>query len=193
MKDNQIIIIDEQTGRQLPGRRYGDGLHQSLEAKENLEIQAENQTLASITYQNYFKLYDKICGCTGTAQTEAEEFFEIYKLSVVSIPTNKKMIRLDYNDLIFRTQKEKDQSIIDKIDKTHKSGQPTLVFTSSINKSEHYSELLKKKGIKHLVLNAKNHEREAEIIANAGKKGSVIITTSISGRGVDIKLGGKTN
>ena len=191
VKDNQIIIIDEQTGRQLPGRRYGDGLHQSLEAKENLEIQAENQTLASITYQNYFKLYDKICGCTGTAQTEAEEFFEIYKLSVVSIPTNKKMIRLDYNDLIFRTQKEKDQSIIDKIDKTHKSGQPTLVFTSSINKSEHYSELLKKKGIKHLVLNAKNHEREAEIIANAGKKGSVIITTSISGRGVDIKLGGK--
>ena len=191
VKDNQIIIIDEQTGRQLPGRRYGDGLHQSLEAKENLEIQAENQTLASITYQNYFKLYDKICGCTGTAQTEAEEFFEIYKLSVVSIPTNKKMIRIDYNDLIFRTQTEKDQSIIDKIDKTHRSGQPTLVFTSSINKSEHYSELLNKKGIKHLVLNAKNHEREAEIIANAGKKGSVIITTSISGRGVDIKLGGK--
>ena len=128
VKDNQIIIIDEQTGRQLPGRRYGDGLHQSLEAKENLEIQAENQTLASITYQNYFKLYDKICGCTGTAQTEAEEFFEIYKLSVVSIPTNKKMIRLDYNDLIFRTQKEKDQSIIDKIDKTHKSGQPDIGF-----------------------------------------------------------------
>ena len=191
VKDSQIIIIDEQTGRQLPGRRYGDGLHQSLEAKENLEIQAENQTLASITYQNYFKLYDKICGCTGTAQTEAEEFFEIYKLSVVSIPTNKKMIRLDYNDLIFRTQNEKDQSIIDKIDKIHRSGQPTLVFTSSINKSEHYSELLNRKGIKHLVLNAKNHEREAEIIANAGKKGSVIITTSISGRGVDIKLGGK--
>ena len=109
MKDNQIIILDEQTGRQLPGRRYGDGLHQSLEAKENLEIQAENQTLASITYQNYFKLYDKICGCTGTAQTEAEEIFEIYKLPVISIPTNKKMIRLDYNDLIFRTQKEKDQ------------------------------------------------------------------------------------
>ena len=191
VKDNQIIIIDEQTGRQLPGRRYGDGLHQSLEAKENLEIQAENQTLASITYQNYFKLYDKICGCTGTAQTEAEEFFEIYKLPVVSIPTNKKMIRLDYNDLIFRTQKEKDQSIINKIDETHKTGQPVLVFTSSINKSEHYSELLNKKAIKHLVLNAKNHEREAEIIANAGKKGSVIITTSISGRGVDIKLGGK--
>ena len=191
VKDNQIIIIDEQTGRQLPGRRYGDGLHQSLEAKENLEIQAENQTLASITYQNYFKLYDKICGCTGTAQTEAEEFFEIYKLPVISIPTNKKMIRLDYNDLIFRTQKEKDQSIINKIDTTHKTGQPVLVFTSSINKSEHYSELLNKKAIKHLVLNAKNHEREAEIIANAGKKGSVIITTSISGRGVDIKLGGK--
>ena len=191
VKDGNIIIIDEQTGRQLPGRRFGDGLHQSLEAKENLDVQSENQTMASITYQNYFKLYDKLCGCTGTAKTEAEEFYEIYNLPVVSIPTNKKMIRKDHSDQIFRTQTEKDNHIINKIKKINSLGQPILVFTSSINKSEHYSELLKKENIKHLVLNAKNHEREADIIANAGKKFSVIITTSISGRGVDIKLGGK--
>ena len=191
VKDNQIVIIDEQTGRQLPGRRFGDGLHQSLEAKENLEVQSENQTLASITYQNYFKLYKKICGCTGTALTEAAEFFEIYNLPVVSIPTNKLMIRKDINDQIFRTQKEKDIAIIEKIAEIKSKEQPILVFTSSVNKSEHYSNLLKNKGIKHLVLNAKNHEREADIIANAGKKNSIIITTSISGRGVDIKLGGK--
>ena len=193
IKDNQITIIDEQTGRQLPGRRYGDGLHQSLEAKENLEVQAENQTLASITYQNYFKLYSKLCGCTGTALTESEEFYEIYNLPVVSIPTNKKMIRNDINDKIFRTQEEKDNAIISKIQEINLTGQPTLVFTSSINKSEHYSRLLSNKKINHTVLNAKNHEREADIIANAGKKFSIIITTSISGRGVDIKLGGKNN
>jgi len=193
VKDNEIIIIDEQTGRQLPGRRFGDGLHQSIEAKERVEIQAENQTLASITYQNYFKLYLKICGCTGTASTESEEFYEIYKLFVVSIPTNKKMIRKDWNDQIFRTAKEKDDAIINKIEKCNKTSQPLLIFTASINKSEHYSNLLKSRGIEHIVLNAKNHEKEAEIIANAGNKGSVIITTSISGRGVDIKLGGKEN
>tara|TARA_B100000029_G_scaffold485896_1_gene539703 strand:- start:24095 stop:26623 length:2529 start_codon:yes stop_codon:yes gene_type:complete len=193
VKDDQIIIIDEQTGRQLPGRRFGDGLHQSLEAKEKLNVQSENQTLASITYQNYFKLYDKLCGCTGTAATESQEFFEIYNLSVVSIPTNKKMIRKDWNDQIFRTAKEKDQAIVDKIQECNNKGQPLLVFTSSINQSEHYSKLLKNKGIEHTVLNAKNHEKEAEIIANAGTKNSVIITTSISGRGVDIKLGGKKN
>ena len=170
VKDNQIVIIDEQTVRQLPGRRFGDGLHQSLEAKENLEVQSENQTLASITYQNYFKLYKKICGCTGTALTEAAEFFEIYNLPVVSIPTNKLMIRKDINDQIFRTQKEKDIAIIEKIAEIKSKEQPILVFTSSVNKSEHYSNLLKNKGIKHLVLNAKNHEREADIIANAGKK-----------------------
>ena len=191
VKDDQIIIIDEQTGRQLPGRRFGDGLHQSLEAKEKLVVNAENQTLASITYQNFFKLYKKISGCTGTAQTESEEFFEIYNLPVVSIPTNKEMIRKDWNDQIFRTLKEKDDAIIDKIIKCNQSGQPLLVFTASINKSEHYSNLLNKKGIKHIVLNAKNHEKEAEIIANAGKINSIIITTSISGRGVDIKLGGQ--
>ena len=191
IKDEGIVIIDEQTGRQLPGRRYGDGLHQSIEAKENLEVQSESQTLASITYQNYFKLYKKLCGCTGTALTESQEFYEIYKLPVISIPTNKKMIRKDYNDQIFRTQVEKDNAIVKKIMDINQKGQPLLVFTSSILKSEHYSSMLKKSGIEHLVLNAKNHEREADIIANAGKKFSVIITTSISGRGVDIKLGGK--
>ena len=191
VKDRQVIIIDEQTGRQLPGRRFGDGLHQSIEAKERVEVQSENQTLASITYQNYFKLYSKLAGCTGTAKTESEEFFEIYKLPVISIPTNKKMIRHDWNDQIFRSLKEKDDAIKKKINECNKKGQPLLIFTANINKSEHYSELLRKEGVKHTVLNAKNHEREAEIIANAGKKNSVIITTSISGRGVDIKLGGK--
>ena len=191
VKDNQIIIIDEQTGRQLPGRRFGDGLHQSIEAKEKVKVQSENQTIASITYQNYFKLYKKLSGCTGTAATEAEEFFEIYNLPVVSIPTNKEMIRKDWNDQIFRTANEKDEAIIKKINNINSNGQPVLVFTASVNKSEHYSKLLSEKKIDHLVLNAKNHEKEAEIIANAGKKNSVIITTSISGRGVDIKLGGK--
>ncbi len=191
VKDSQIIIIDEQTGRQMPGRRFGDGLHQSLEAKENLDIQFENQTLASITYQNYFKLYKKLCGCTGTAITEAQEFFEIYGLNIVSVPTNQEMIRKDLNDQIYRTEKEKDYAIIKLVNEKYHLGQPILIFTSSINKSEHYSKLLNKKNIEHIVLNAKNHDREAEIIANAGTKKSVIITTSISGRGVDIKLGGK--
>ena len=166
-------------------------MHQSLEAK-NLEVQSENQTLASITYQNYFKLYTKICGCTGTAMTEAEEFFEIYNLPVISIPTNKKMIREDFNDLIFMTQKEKDVAIVERIKQIHKKEQPILIFTSSINKSEHYSKLLNSEKIQHVVLNAKNHEREADIIANAGKR-IVIITTSISGRDFDLKLGGKTD
>ena len=191
VKDKEIVIIDEQTGRQMPGRRFGDGLHQSLEAKENLNIQFENQTLASITYQNYFKLYNKLCGCTGTAITEAQEFFEIYNLSVITIPTNKEMIRKDWNDQIYRTLKEKDEAIVNLVSEKHLLGQPILVFTSSINKSEHYSEMFKKKNINHIVLNAKNHDKEAQIIADAGAKGSVIITTSISGRGVDIKLGGK--
>ncbi len=190
VKEGEIVIIDEQTGRQLPGRRFSDGLHQSLEAKENVDIQSENQTLASITYQNYFKLYSKLAGCTGTASTESQEFFEIYNLYVVEIPTNKKMIRNDFNDQIFRTAKEKDNAILEKVSELNIKSQPILIFTSSINKSEHYSKLLDKKNIKHVILNAKNHEKEAEIIANAGKKKSVIITTSISGRGVDIKLGG---
>ncbi len=191
VRDGELKIIDELTGRILEGRRYGDGLHQALEAKEKIEIQVENQTLASITYQNYFKLYEKISGCTGTALTEAEEFREIYNLDVTVIPTNKKMIRKDWNDQIFRTESEKNDAIIKKIKECYQVGQPMLVFTSSVNKSEIYSELLKKNKIPHTVLNAKNHEREADIIADAGKLKSIIITTSISGRGVDIKLGGK--
>src|SRR6056300_775047 len=182
VRDESLKIIDELTGRILEGRRFGDGLHQALEAKERINIQAENQTLASITYQNYFKLYKKISGCTGTAATESEEFFEIYGLAVVIIPTNNQ---------IFRTEDEKNNAIIEKIVERHNAGQPILIFTSSINKSEIYSTLLNKKNIKHVVLNAKNHENEADIIANAGKEKSVIITTSISGRGVDIQLGGK--
>ncbi len=191
IKDEILKIIDDLTGRILEGRRYGDGLHQALEAKEKIKVQQENQTLASTTYQNYFKLYNKISGCTGTAATEAEEFFEIYNLLIIVIPTNKKMIRKDWNDQIFRTEIEKNNAIVSKVSECNKKGQPVLVFTSSINKSEHYSKLLKSEGISHTVLNAKNHESEAEIIANAGKIGSIIITTSISGRGVDIQLGGK--
>ena len=191
IQQGYLKIIDELTGRILEGRRFGDGLHQALEAKEKLEIQLENQTLASITYQNYFKLYKKISGCTGTALTEAEEFYEIYNLPVVVIPTNKEMVRNDFNDQIFRSEKEKNSAIIEKIKECHNIGQPILIFTSSVNKSEIYSKLLDKEKITHVVLNAKNHENEAEIIANAGKQKSVIITTSISGRGVDIQLGGK--
>ncbi len=191
VKDNSIKIVDELTGRILEGRRFGDGLHQAIEAKEKIEIQAENQTLASITYQNYFKLYKKISGCTGTAATESEEFFEIYNLNVIVIPTNKEMIRKDFNDQIFRTETEKNNAIIKKIRECHENSQPLLIFTSSVSKSETYSKLLKQEKIEHIVLNAKNHENEAEIIANAGKAKSVIITTSISGRGVDIQLGGK--
>ena len=189
--DNKIKIIDEISGRILEGRRYSDGLHQAIEAKENVKIEIENQTLASITYQNFFKLYGKLSGCTGTALTESQEFFEIYNLSVVSIPTNKKMIRNDHNDKIFRTEEEKKTAIIKLILECNQKGQPVLVFTSGVDKSEIYSELLRKEKIKHTVLNAKNHEKEAETIANAGKLNSVIITTSISGRGVDIQLGGK--
>jgi len=191
IKDGTLKIIDELTGRILEGRRFGDGLHQALEAKEQIDVQAENQTLASITYQNYFKLYNKISGCTGTAATEAAEFYEIYNLDVIIIPTNKKMIRNDLNDQIFRTEVEKNTAIIEKVLECQKQGQPILIFTSSINKSEIYSKLLDSSKVKHVVLNAKNHENEAEIIANAGKLNSVIITTSISGRGVDIQLGGK--
>ena len=181
MRDGKVQIIDEFTGRVLGGRRFSDGLHQAIEAKENVDIEGENQTLASITYQNYFRLYKKLSGMTGTALTEAEEFYDIYKLNVVSIPTNKKMQRKDYNDQIFRTESEKNDAIIKKIQECYQSGQPMLVFTSSVNKSEQYSSLLNKEKIPHVVLNAKNHEKEAEIIANAGKLNSVIITTSISG------------
>ena len=190
VRDNKVQIIDEFTGRVLEGRRFSDGLHQALEAKENVEIQSENQTLASITYQNYFRLYKKLSGMTGTALTEAEEFYDIYKLKTVAIPTNKPMIRTDLNDQIFRTQKEKYNAIIEKIENCNKNNQPVLVGTTSIEKSEKISLLLKKKKISHNVLNAKHHEQEAQIIAEAGKLGVITVATNMAGRGVDIQLGG---
>ncbi len=193
VKNEKVQIIDEFTGRILEGRRFSDGLHQAIEAKENVEIQEENQTLASITYQNYFRLYKKLSGMTGTALTESEEFLDIYKLNVVSIPTNKPMIRKDFNDQIFRTEKEKYLAITNKVLECNKKGQPVLVGTTSIEKSEKISNLLKSKNIKHSVLNAKQHEKEAKIIAEAGKVGAITIATNMAGRGTDIKLGGNKN
>ena len=190
VRDNKVEIIDEFTGRVMEGRRFSDGLHQALEAKEKVEIQSENQTLASITYQNYFRLYEKLSGMTGTAITEAEEFFDIYKLKTVSIPTNEPMVRNDLNDQIFRTEKEKYKAIINKIEDCHKNNLPVLVGTTSIEKSEKISSFLKEKKINHSVLNAKQHEKEAQIIASAGKLGAVTIATNMAGRGTDIQLGG---
>ena len=193
VRDGKVQIIDEFTGRVLEGRRFGDGLHQAIEAKENVEIEKENQTLASITYQNYFRLYSKLSGMTGTALTESQEFFDIYKLNVITIPTHKKMIRKDLNDQIFRTEKEKNFAILKKIEECNKNGQPVLVGTTSIEKSEKISEILKKNKINHNVLNAKHHEKEAKIIADAGKSGMVTIATNMAGRGTDIQLGGNKN
>ena len=190
VRDQKVQIIDEFTGRVLSGRRFSDGLHQAIEAKENVKVEEENQTLASITYQNYFRLYQKLAGMTGTAITEAEEFYDIYKLNVVSIPTNKKMLRKDFNDQIFRTENEKYNAITKKIIECNTKGQPVLVGTTSIEKSEKISSELDKKKVKHNILNAKQHEKEAKIIAEAGKINAVTIATNMAGRGTDIKLGG---
>ena len=189
IKEGQVVIVDEFTGRLSEGRRFSEGLHQALEAKEGVKIQEESQTLADITFQNYFRLYDKLAGMTGTAQTEATEFAQIYKLDVISIPTNVPVIRKDNNDLIYKTESEKFKAVIDEIKKAHERGQPVLVGTASIEKSEKLHNLLVKEKIPHSVLNAKNHEKEAEIIAQAGVRGAVTIATNMAGRGVDIRIG----
>lgn len=190
VKDGEILIVDEFTGRIMNGRRYNEGLHQAIEAKEGVEVKRESKTLATITFQNYFRLYDKIAGMTGTAMTEAEEFSEIYKLYPVEIPTNKPMIRIDHDDIIYKTELGKFNAVVDKIQECKAKGQPVLVGTVSVEKSERLSALLNKKGIEHEVLNAKNHEKEAQIIAQAGKFGAVTIATNMAGRGTDIMLGG---
>jgi preprotein translocase subunit SecA len=190
VKDGEVIIVDEFTGRLMPGRRWSDGLHQAVEAKEKVKIERENQTLATITFQNYFRMYKKLAGMTGTAETEASEFESIYRLEVRVIPTNRVLRRQENPDVVYRTEKEKYYAAADEIQKLHQGGQPVLVGTTSIEKSERLSELLKKKAIKHVVLNAKYHEREAEIVAQAGRKGMVTIATNMAGRGTDILLGG---
>ncbi len=190
IKDGEVIIVDEFTGRMMPGRRWSDGLHQAIEAKESVKIERENQTLATITFQNYFRMFKKLAGMTGTAETEAEEFEKIYKLEVVVIPTNKELRRIENADVVYRTEKEKYFAAADEIQQLATKGQPVLVGTTSVEKSERLAELLKKKGIKHVVLNAKFHEREAEIVAQAGRKGAVTIATNMAGRGTDILLGG---
>lgn len=190
VKNNEIVIVDEFTGRLQPGRRWSEGLHQAIEAKEGVAIQKESRTFASITYQNFFRLYKKLSGMTGTAVTSREEFFKVYRLNTIAIPTNKPLARLDKNDLIFQTEKGKFKAVARKIKEINQKGQPVLIGTVSIEKNELLSEYLKKEGIKHEILNAKNHEREGEIIAQAGRYGAVTIATNMAGRGVDIKLGG---
>jgi len=189
VKNGEVIIVDEFTGRLMPGRRYSEGLHQALEAKEGVKIENENQTLATVTFQNYFRMYNKLSGMTGTADTEATEFKKIYDLDVVVIPTNMPMVRKDFPDAIYKSRREKFEAVLDEIGNLHKKGQPVLVGTISIDVSEDLSKKLKKRGIKHEVLNAKNHEKEAEIIAQAGQLGSVTISTNMAGRGTDIVLG----
>ena len=190
VKDGEVVIVDEFTGRLMPGRRYSDGLHQALEAKENVKIERENQTLATITFQNYFRMYKKLAGMTGTAETEAEEFYKIYKLEVNVIPTNRTLIRTEYPDIIYRTEREKYNAVVNEIKELHEKGRPVLVGTISIEKSEKLSTQLKRQGIPHVVLNAKYHAKEAEIVAQAGRKKAVTIATNMAGRGTDILLGG---
>ena len=190
IKDGQIIIVDEFTGRLMHGRRYSDGLHQAIEAKEGVKVERESKTLATITFQNYFRLYDKLSGMTGTAQTEEQEFQEIYKLDVIVIPTNRDLIRQDLSDVIYKTEKGKYDAVVKQVKECYEKGQPVLVGTVTIEKSEQLSSLLKRQGIKHEVLNAKHHEKEAEIVAQAGKFGAVTIATNMAGRGTDIMLGG---
>ena len=190
VKDGEIIIVDEFTGRLMLGRRYSEGLHQAIEAKEHVDVQKENKTLATITFQNYFRLYNKLSGMTGTAATEAEEFEAIYRLDIIEIPTNKPVIRIDNPDVVYKNESGKNRAIIEQIVQCHEKGQPVLVGTVSIEKSEYISSLLKKRGVPHTVLNAKYHEKEAEIVAQAGKLGAVTIATNMAGRGTDIMLGG---
>ena len=190
VKDGQVVIVDEFTGRLMVGRRYSDGLHQAIEAKEGVEVARESRTLATITFQNYFRMYHKLSGMTGTAMTEEDEFKSIYSLDVVEIPTNRPMIRKDENDLIYRTQQAKFKAVVEDIKKTHETGQPVLVGTVSVEKSEMLSGMLDRVGIPHTVLNAKHHQKEAEIVAQAGKVGAVTIATNMAGRGTDILLGG---
>ena len=189
VQEGEIVIVDQFTGRLMKGRRYSDGLHQAIEAKEGLEIQNESMTMATITFQNYFRMYEKLSGMTGTAKTEEEEFRNIYNMNVIVIPTNKPIARDDRADLIYASMDGKFQAVVEDIAERHKKGQPVLVGTVAIETSEIISNYLSKKGIQHNVLNAKNHEREAEIIADAGHKGAVTIATNMAGRGTDIKLG----
>ncbi len=189
VKEGEVIIVDEFTGRLMPGRRYSEGLHQALEAKEKVKIENENQTLATVTFQNYFRMYEKLAGMTGTAETEAEEFMKIYKLGVVVIPSNKPLVRKDHPDVIYKTEKEKFEAVVNEIEELYSIGRPVLVGTVSIEKSEKLSKFLKKKGIRHHVLNAKHHEKEAEIVKNAGQPQAITISTNMAGRGTDIVLG----
>jgi preprotein translocase subunit SecA len=190
VEEGKVLIVDEFTGRKMPGRRWSDGLHQAIEAKENVTVEEENQTLATITFQNYFRMYNKLAGMTGTAETEAEEFYKIYKLEVIAIPTNQAMVRKDYDDVIYKSEKSKFKFVIDEILECNKRGQPVLVGTVSVEKSEVLSKMLSKQGIKHNVLNAKQHAKEAQIVAQAGRKGAVTLSTNMAGRGTDIVLGG---